>query len=982
MLLEALYVFEQHHLLDVWEDGRIRVGSDWNDEITQAIGTSHVAILLITRESLESKYIINSEFPFLRERQQRNGLIIIPVICEPCDWRSHRWLQKRHCPNQAKPLSELLANDRKGFFQKLATEIAEELSQICFEEFSEMDRSNSPACIYLDKFPLTRNSSQRKKNLFGREQELALLDLAFVQQQTAIVSLVAWGGVGKTMLVQHWLQRLQHENWCGARRVYAWSFYSQGTMEDRHASEDTFLAHALEWFGVQCQPTLSAWDKGRLLADTIARERILLILDGVEPLQYPPGPMAGQLRAPGVQSLLKRLARVATNTDNHALCVVTTREALTDLVEFERRPDAARGSTLRVRLNNLSAQAGAALLHHAGAKRVGAVEIQIDDPELLAASREVDGHALTLNLLGCFLARAYMGDIRQRASVNFEKADARIQGGHAFKMLTTYERWLAAGGPLHGRQLSILRILSLFDRPADNEYLRSLRQKPVITGLTESLIALDDTEWNIALTELSDCDLVSIQFETHRSISSLYSVDAHPLIREYFASCLRKSNKRAWCAAHIRLYKHLQKSAANLPDSLQAIQPLCQAISSGCQAGLHARVFNDIYWKRVLRGSEAYIVHKLGAFGITLELSAAFFTKPWDRISAALSNTAQSELLNDAAYCLRALGRLKEALRPMQMSVNLCRKKLKDWQRAAISANNLGELKLLLGDIGGAIRDCRGSVALANRSRSAFQQSVNRAAFADALHQRDAHAEALSLFRDAEAIRAKAFPTAPLLKSVRGFQYCDLLLSKAEIKAWQVFNSFVLSEHSSLTSKCDVASHMSQCTEVERRANLILNRIESEDWPIDVALERLTLARALLYTAVFNRSLGRPGTYISKIVSLVTSAVTGLRRAGDATHIPRGLLTRAWLHCLTRNSAAAAADLDDAWDIAERGPMPLHMADIHLHRARLFFRKKYYPWTSPTDDIVLAEALINECGYHRRDRELTDAKRVIIEPKR
>jgi len=30
------------------------------------------------------------------------------------------------------------------------------------------------------------------------------------------------------------------------------------------------------------------------------------------------------------------------------------------------------------------------------------------------------------------------------------------------------------------------------------------------------------------------------------------------------------------------------------------------------------------------------------------------------------------------------------------------------------------------------------------------------------------------------------------------------------------------------------------------------------------------------------------------------------------------------------------SDLDEAWEIAERGPMPLSLADIHLHRARLF----------------------------------------------
>ena len=33
---------------------------------------------------------------------------------------------------------------------------------------------------------------------------------------------------------------------------------------------------------------------------------------------------------------------------------------------------------------------------------------------------------------------------------------------------------------------------------------------------------------------------------------------------------------------------------------------------------------------------------------------------------------------------------------------------------------------------------------------------------------------------------------------------------------------------------------------------------------------------------------------------------------------------------------SAQADLDEAWEIAERGPMRLFLADIHLHRARLF----------------------------------------------
>ena len=88
---------------------------------------------------------------------------------------------------------------------------------------------------------------------------------------------------------------------------------------------------------------------------------------------------------------------------------------------------------------------------------------------------------------------------------------------------------------------------------------------------------------------------------------------------------------------------------------------------------------------------------------------------------------------------------------------------------------------------------------------------------------------------------------------------------------------------------------------------------------------------------------------------------------------------------------ARYSDLDEAWDIAERGPVRLHMADIHLRRARLFFREKEYPWRigknldgefitnrTAADDLAAAEKLIHACGYPRRDEELADAKRAIL----
>ena len=78
-------------------------------------------------------------------------------------------------------------------------------------------------------------------DLFGRDGELQLLDEAWANPNINIITFIAWGGVGKTALVNHWLkQHMALDNYRGAERIYGWSFYSQGTSE--RAASATKLA--------------------------------------------------------------------------------------------------------------------------------------------------------------------------------------------------------------------------------------------------------------------------------------------------------------------------------------------------------------------------------------------------------------------------------------------------------------------------------------------------------------------------------------------------------------------------------------------------------------------------------------------------------------------------------------------------------------------------------------------------------------------
>jgi len=986
-LVRHLGVFEQHHLLDVWQDGRIRVSSQWHDDIQQAMSDARLAVVLLTPEVLESEYILNTEFPFLRERQQRDKLPVFPVVCEECNWKAHDWLRATQAPNESNPLSQLSGAAQDRVFRKLATDMAEELSCAALAELPKPDQSSPSDHIYVDKFPLTSDGGQAEK-LIGREQELALLDLAFAQPHTAIVSLVAWGGVGKTMLIQHWLQRLHRDSWFGARRVYGWSFYSQGTREDRQASEDTFLAHALVWFGVQCEPTLSPWDKGRLLADAVAREPTLLVLDGIEPLQYPPGPMGGQLRAPGVQSLLKRLAHKANNTEHPGLSLLTTREPLTDLIDFQCRPDAAWGSVLRVDLGNLTEEAGAALLHHAGAKRAGAAKIKADDAELVAASHEVDGHALTLSLLGRFLARAHGGDIRRRDLVKFEEADRKEQGGTTFKMLAAFEDWFAKSGEFGARQLAILRIVGLFDRPADAGCIGALRKPPAIDGLTDPLFTtrldsstgqstlqpVPEEDWNTATSFLADFGLVGIQTDADNTERLL---DCHPLIREHFSVKCRQ-DPESWRSTHRRLYEYLKQRCEYQPDTIKGLQPLYEAVTHGCRGQLHSEACEHVFLSRIRRAENRYenpySLQLLGAVSDDLSALACFFEKPWSRLAPELAErlteNGQGFFLHESAYCLRCLGRLSEALEPMRLGLTLFIR-AEQWKRAAQAANNITELETLLGDIVGAVSSGKKGVAYAERSDDLREKMCELARYAEAVGSAGDEDTALNLFREAEELQARRQPFYPLLYSLQGFLFCESLLALPERTAWQAEMT-----RSRVAGSRIAPEVKERCREIEERLDRLIKWRKPDDSLLSVALEELASCRVALYRGILQAPTS--DQCASPHLNLrVTRAVDGLRNSRDSAHLPRGLLTRAWLCFLEGDAAGAQADLDEAWDIAERGPMRLHLADIHLHRARLFFREKRYPWKSARDDLADAEKLIKECGYRRRDEELADAKNIL-----
>src|SRR5271166_4702275 len=152
----------------------------------------------------------------------------------------------------------------------------------------------APKKISIARLPVTGS------DVFGREEDIAFLDRAWANKDVNVVTIVAWAGVGKSTLVNHWLRRMAARHYRSAELVFGWSFYRQGSSGGT-SSADEFLDAALAWFGDPDPRIGTAWEKGERMAKLMSHRRTLLVLDGLEPLQNPPGQQEGRVREPSLQ---------------------------------------------------------------------------------------------------------------------------------------------------------------------------------------------------------------------------------------------------------------------------------------------------------------------------------------------------------------------------------------------------------------------------------------------------------------------------------------------------------------------------------------------------------------------------------------------------------------------------------------------------------------------------------------------------------
>ncbi|GGW55476.1 trypsin-like peptidase domain-containing protein [Streptomyces xantholiticus] len=786
------------------------------------------------------------------------------------------------------------------------------------------------------------------RNLVGRTRELAELRAAWQSEQTRIFTIVASGGTGKSSLINTWLGELQEADFPGAQKVLAWSFYSQGT-KDNLVSADPFVEFATSWLGGDSsEKSLNPWERGVQLATLIKRHAFLLVLDGMEPLQYPltAPDVGGQLTDDSVRALLEELAK----SDWRGLCVITTRVPVMDLRPFEKP---TVGTVTEWELDNLDEEAGAELLR----SLVGG---EWEFRKLQPVVRDVGCHALAVTLLGNYLRDVHQGNITCQFDLENLTVDER-EGGHARRVMASYVRWLQ--GHERVAELAVLRVIGLFDRPAFPEAMGALLAEPAMDTLAR-LGRVGSDEWNRCVGALRGMGLLNREIPAWPG-----ALDAHPLVREHFRDLLRQ-DPGTWEEGNRRLFEYYRSRAPGLPDEFAGMTHLYSAVNHGCAAGAYEEVFEQVLLKRIWRDRRMnFSTRRLGMTGSDLVALSNFFEHRWtDLRQLPLTHRARTLLMTNAGVRLRQLGRLSDARQCFGSVVREIGPEASDpeeMEDASYAAAQYCELLLIAGRLAepeageseSALTSGQSAVAYADRGREPYFKMHARTSLAEVYLMLGQKPQAEALFEQAREIDREDTPRPPFLYSQSLFRYGYFLIETGHA-------DWVLAE-------------------AERDQEWGTNGQDSS--LLSKAIRSLVLGAARL--CLMERA-DHSTDFVYETKEILDEAVAMFRTAGYADYSVRGLLERARFyrirhHVEDGDYARALEDLDKAAFEADRGRMDLLRADILLERAaccREFMKVMADPERESLKNLLsrwLDEAvgLIRTMQYARRDgrlKELTD----------
>lgn len=123
-LLSHLHVLERSGAAEFWDTSLLQPGADWAEEIEKAIRQSDIAVLLISPSFLASDFVVSKELPELLKRQQKENLVVLPILVRPSMWTALPEIAGLQFANDpSEPLSSIGEVKRDKAFATIAQKI-------------------------------------------------------------------------------------------------------------------------------------------------------------------------------------------------------------------------------------------------------------------------------------------------------------------------------------------------------------------------------------------------------------------------------------------------------------------------------------------------------------------------------------------------------------------------------------------------------------------------------------------------------------------------------------------------------------------------------------------------------------------------------------------------------------------------------------------------------------------------------------------
>ena len=106
LLHKHLAQLERSGIIKTWTDNDILAGDKLNTAISDSLQESQLFLALLSPDYISSNYCYEKEFAKAEQMQNENQIIILPIILEPCDWKSTPFAEYKGLPKDAKPVSD------------------------------------------------------------------------------------------------------------------------------------------------------------------------------------------------------------------------------------------------------------------------------------------------------------------------------------------------------------------------------------------------------------------------------------------------------------------------------------------------------------------------------------------------------------------------------------------------------------------------------------------------------------------------------------------------------------------------------------------------------------------------------------------------------------------------------------------------------------------------------------------------------------